>query len=155
MFKYKSDRELLMEERHHRRQLSLRQSELETASSIAFVTMAEAGNIDDVTATENISMFAAWQSGVAYKVNSLREHEGKLYRCVQEHTSQEDWTPDTAVSLWKEAGNPAEEYPLWSQPVGAFDAYSKGAKVTHNDTRWISDVDNNVWEPGVYGWSEV
>ncbi len=155
MFKYKSDREFLIEEKNKRKMLDSKQNEIEIASSIVFVTMAEKGDIDDITATENISMFAPWQSGVTYKINSLREHEGKLYRCIQEHTSQEEWTPDTAVSLWTEAGNPEEEYPLWSRPVGAFDTYPNGAKVTHCDTRWVSDVDNNVWEPGVYGWSEV
>ena len=53
----------------------------------------------------------------------------------------------TAVSL--------DEYPAWVQPTGAHDAYSKGDKVTHNGKRWTSDVDNNTWEPGVYGWTEV
>lgn len=50
--------------------------------------------------------------------------------------------------------DPAEEWPAWSQPVGAHDAYSSGAKVSHNGKHWISSVDNNVWEPGVYGWTE-
>ena len=30
-----------------------------------------------------------------------------------------------------------------------------GDKVTHNDKTWISDIDYNIWETGVYGWSEV
>ena len=42
------------------------------------------------------------------------------------------------------------------QPQGAADAYPKGAKVSHptSDRHWISDVDANVWMPGVYGWTE-
>ena len=51
--------------------------------------------------------------------------------------------------------DPAEEWPEWSQPVGAHDAYSKDAKVSHNGKHWTSTVDSNVWEPGVYGWTEV
>ena len=51
--------------------------------------------------------------------------------------------------------DPAEEWPEWSQPVGAHDAYSKDAKVSHNGKHWISNVDSNVWEPGVYGWTEA
>ena len=50
---------------------------------------------------------------------------------------------------------PAEEWPEWSQPLGAHDAYSKGAKVSHNGKHWISDLDANVWEPGQYGWTEA
>ena len=53
----------------------------------------------------------------------------------------------TAVSI--------DEYPAWVQPTGAHDAYSKGDKVTHNGKRWTSTADANVWEPGVYGWTEV
>ena len=41
-----------------------------------------------------------------------------------------------------------------TRPLGAHDAYSKGAKVSHNGKKWTSDSDGNVWEPGVYGWTE-
>lgn len=130
----------------------------ELTSSIAFVTMAENGMIDDVTATENIDAFAPWVVGVNATVGQLRTYGGetkKLYRCVQAHTTQADWTPDVSPSLWVEVGDPSVEYPAWSQPVGAHDAYAQGAKVSHNDKKWVSDVDNNVWEPGGYGWTEV
>ena len=124
------------------------------AASIAFVTLAEAGSIDDVTAGEHMDVFSPWASAVSYKTGNLRTYNGKLYRCVQAHTSQDDWTPDAAASLWAVTSDPAEEWPAWSQPVGATDAYANGSKVTHNNKRWISDVDANVWEPGVYGWTE-
>lgn len=124
------------------------------AASIAFVTLAEAGSIDDVTAGEHMDVFSPWASAVSYKTGNLRTYNGKLYRCVQAHTSQDDWTPDAATSLWALTSDPAEEWPAWSQPVGATDAYAKDSKVTHNNKRWISDVDANVWEPGVYGWTE-
>lgn len=134
----------------------------ELTSSIAFVTMAENGMIDDVTATENIDTFSPWVVGVKATVGQLRTYGGetegsakKLYRCVQAHTTQADWTPDVSPSLWVEAGDPSVEYPAWSQPVGAHDSYEKGAKTSHNDKKWVSDVDGNVWEPGVYGWTEV
>ena len=122
--------------------------------SIAFVTLAEAGQIDDVTASEHLEVFAEWAEGVNYVVGNLRKYKDKLYRCLSAHTSQSDWTPDVAVSLWVLTSDPAEEFPAWSQPVGSHDAYATGDKVTHNEKKWVSDVDGNVWEPGVYGWSE-
>ena len=128
---------------------------LEAVSSIAFVTLAESCSIDDVTATEHTDMFAAWASNVAYPVGAIRRYDGQLYRCVQAHASQDDWTPDAAASLWSKVSDPAEEYPAWSQPIGAHDAYNIGDKVTHSGTRWVSAVSANVWEPGVYGWEEV
>lgn len=124
------------------------------AAAIAFVTLAENGSIDDVTAGEHAEQFAEWEPDVNYTVGNIRRYRDKLYRCVQAHTSQSDWTPDTAVSLWACTADPGEEWPEWSQPIGAHDAYQQGAKVTHGGKRWTSSVDNNVWEPGVYGWTE-
>lgn len=128
---------------------------LSIATSIAFVTLAEAGSIDDVTAGEYADMFAEWEPGVSYGVGNIRRYDGQLYRCVQAHTSQADWTPDTAASLWVRIADPAEEWPEWSQPVGAHDAYQTGDKVSHGGQHWISTVDNNVWAPGVYGWEKA
>lgn len=125
------------------------------AGGIVFVTMAEAGNIDPETAAEHAELFAEWAYPINYKTGQIRRYKGTLYKCVQNHTSQADWTPDTASSLWSKTSDPAEEWPEWSQPIGAHDAYPKGAKVSHNSKHWISTAENNVWEPGVYGWEEV
>lgn len=127
--------------------------------SIAFVTLAENGAIDDVTAGEHAEMFSEWVSGVAYAAGNIRRYGEKLYKCLQAHTSQEGWEPDAAASLWKVIGDPTVEYPEWSQPVGAGDAYMTGDKVSHADKHWVSTVDNNVWEPGAPGtemlWEQV
>lgn len=127
----------------------------EAVNAITFVTLAEAGNIDDVTAGEHTELFTPWAYPVSYTTGQMRQHGEKLYRCISDHTSQADWAPDAAVSLWVNVSDPAEEWPAWSQPVGAQDAYAAGAKVSHNDKNWTSDVDANVWEPGVYGWTEA
>ena len=128
---------------------------VQSASAVAFVALCEVGTLDTVTASEHAELFAEWAYPIAYTVGQLRRYNGTLYRCVQAHTSQADWTPDTAASLWSVAADPAEEWPAWSQPVGAHDAYAKGAKVSHNGKHWTSNVDSNVWEPGVYGWTEA
>ena len=132
-----------------------RAEDLAAVAAIAFVTMAEAGQIDDVTAAEHAIQFASWAYPVEYKAGQIREHAGKLYRCLKDHTSQQDWTPDVAASLWVSISDPAEEWPTWSQPIGAHDAYQTGDKVTHAGKHWISTADNNVWQPGVYGWAEA
>lgn len=124
-----------------------------SAAPIVFVTLAESGQIDDVTAGEHAELFSHWEPGVKYEVGNLRQYSGQLYRCVQAHTSQADWTPDVAASQWAKAADPAEEWPEWSQPIGAHDAYNAGDKVSHNGKHWTSEVSANVWEPGVYGWT--
>lgn len=109
--------------------------------------------LDDDEAESVAMLFENWQTGVAYAVGDRRQYEGLLYRCVQDHTSQDDWTPPVAPALWVRTST--EEWPEWVQPQGAHDAYNKGDKVSHNGKHWISDVDANIWEPGIYGWSEA
>lgn len=124
-------------------------------ASLAFVMLAESEAFDDTTLTEHAEQFSEWASAASYKEKSICKYDGALYRCLQMHTSQEDWTPDKAASLWKKVGDPSEEWPAWSQPLGATDAYQTGDKVSHNGKRWTSTAQNNVWEPGVYGWEEA
>ena len=124
-------------------------------ASLVFVKMAETEQLDDATLTEHAEQFSEWAYPVAYAVKAICSYKGKLYRCVQAHSSQADWTPPATASLWKEIGDPTVEYPEWSQPLGAHDAYALGDKVAHNGKHWVSTAANNVWEPGVYGWEEV
>ena len=155
MFKFLTDNDKIQRTSRDLKRLSARQKDSETTLSIAFVTLAEKGEIDTVTASEHAELFAPWASKVAYSVGALREYGGILYRCIQAHTAQDGWTPDTAVSLWAKTADPVEEYPQWSQPVGAHDVYAMGDRVSHKGNYWISTVDTNVWEPDVYGWEEA
>lgn len=110
---------------------------------------------DAVLLAQPMAMYDEWSAeSVAYTLNDIRQYNGLLYRCVQAHTSQATWTPEAAASLWTRIADPTQEWPEWIQPTGAHNAYAKGAKVSHNGKHWISDVDANVWEPGVYGWTE-
>lgn len=111
--------------------------------------------LTDSEAFDVAELFPMWKVDTAYQTGDRVQYESKLYKCLQAHTSQADWIPTEAVSLWVEVADPAIEYPEWVQPQGAQDAYAKGSKVSHNEQHWISDVDNNVWMPGVYGWTEV
>lgn len=109
--------------------------------------------LPDSDAYETPELFPAWTIK-EYATGDRVQYQGTLYKCLQSHTAQADWTPDTAVSLWVRVDDPAVEWPEWVQPAGAHDAYAKGAKVSHNGKHWASDIDANVYEPGVYGWIE-
>ena len=98
-------------------------------------------------------MFPVWTQDTEYSVNYKVQYNDELYKCIQAHTSQANWTPDVTPALWTKVS--LDEYPEWVQPTGAQDAYSKDDKVLHNNKHWKSDVDSNVWEPGVYGWTEL
>lgn len=104
-------------------------------------------------AQKNVDWYKQWSIGENLSVGDRRAYEGILYEVVQAHTTQSGWEPPNVPALFKRVWT--EEYPEWVQPTGAQDAYAKGDKVTHNGKKWVSTADNNVWEPGVYGWDEV
>lgn len=109
---------------------------------------------DDEKLIDNMAAFPHWNpNGVEYSTGFIVQDDDKLYRVIQPHTSQKDWKPANVPALFKEIS--LDEYPEWKQPQGAHDAYNKGDKCSHSEKRWISDYDANIWEPGVFGWSEV
>ena len=127
----------------------------EQAHEIRAALDAAGAVLTDDQAVEAAAIYPVWAQQTEYDENSRVRYAGNLYKCLLAHTSQAGWTPDAAPSLWGRINDPAQEWPQWRQPLGSTDAYTKGAKVSHNGKRWTSDVDANVWEPGVYGWTEV
>jgi hypothetical protein len=112
-----------------------------------------AASLSDADALQVPTMFPKWATDTAYAVGERTEYNGTLYRVVQAHTSQSDWTPNVTPALWVAVS--LDEYPQWVQPTGSHDAYNVGDKVAYNEKKWVSAVDGNVWEPGIYGWDEV
>ena len=113
-------------------------------------------NFDDETAVTNKDLFINWSgNGVSYTTGDKVFYNDKLYKVLQNHTSQEDWNPADAPSLFAEVLIPDEDIiPDWIQPDST-NPYMTGDKVKHNNLIWQSEIDNNVWEPGVYGWTQV
>jgi len=114
---------------------------------------------DESTMMEIADIYPAYQVDHEYKIGNVfswgvnADNETQLYQVLQNHISREEWKPDQAVSLYKKIGITPGGYPIWTQPYGASDAYQKGDIVQHKESLWISTCDNNVWEPGVYGWN--
>lgn len=115
-----------------------------------------AASLSDEDALTGVELFPRWsENGISYAVGDRVLYNGTLFKCLQAHTSQATWTPTDAPSLWAKVLIPDPEViPEWEQPDST-NPYMAGDKVTHNGKTWQSDIDNNVWEPGVYGWSEV
>ena len=111
-------------------------------------------SLDDETALTGVELFPEWDSDShQYTLGDRIKYKNILYKCVQAHTSQISWEPDLTPALWVVVT--IEEWPEWVQPIGAQDAYMVGDKVSHNELHWVSIADNNVWEPGVYGWEQA
>lgn len=108
------------------------------------------------------SVYPAYAVGKAYKTKDVFSYgvnavgNPQLYQVLQDHISAAEWTPDTAVSLYKAIGVTETGYPVWVQPLGATDAYNTGDIVSYNGALYISTIDGNVWAPDAYpaGWKE-
>lgn len=117
----------------------------------AIDTFAE--NQTDKTLIDNKAAFPLWSADIQVAAGQILRYNNDIYRVIQPHTTQSDWTPDKVPALFSKIS--LDEFPEWVQPTGAQDAYSAGDKVSHNGKHWKSTVNGNVWEPGVYGWEEV
>ncbi|NCE98391.1 carbohydrate-binding protein [Emergencia sp. 1XD21-10] len=113
----------------------------------------------DEVALQHADWYPVWRSDIHVKTGDRLTYDSILYRCLQEHDTQEAWTPESAPSLWAKVLIPDPDViPAWEQPDST-NAYSKGDKVSHNGKTWESLVDGNVWEPGEVGteslWQEA
>lgn len=111
-------------------------------------------SLPDEDALQAVELFPQWVTGHSYAVYDRLQYNGVLYRVVQAHTSQADWTPDITPALFVIVS--LEEWPEFVQPTGAHDAYNKGDKVTFEGKHYISLIDGNVFSPAEYpaGWQE-
>lgn len=110
-------------------------------------------SLSDDVAVQSAILYPTWAAAIKYEVAYRVLYKDTLYRCLTVHISQEGWTPDVSPSLWAKVLVVDDTVLPWEQPEST-NPYMKGDEVVHNDKTWISDIDNNVWEPGVYGWTE-
>ena len=133
--------------------------EAQTQAYADALTLAkiQAVTLDDETAVLVPNLFDIWSDSKHYEKDERVTYNGTLYKCLQAHDAQADWTPTDAPSLWaKVLPGQSGEIGEWEQP-GSTNGYKTGDKVTHNGKTWESTADNNVWEPGAVGapWKEV
>jgi len=131
----------------------------ERAYQLRAMIVKASASLPDEDALEAVELFPAWQTDHDYTVGGRVRYGDKLYRVVQAHTSQDNWTPDQTQALWTEVAAPGE-IPVWRQPTGAQDAYQKGDKVHYPDADsavYESLIDNNTWSPDAYpaGWRQL
>lgn len=114
-----------------------------------------AQSLPDATALTVVELHPQWAADTEYAADYKVRCGGNLYRCLIPHTSQIGWEPHAAPSLWAPVLiESPDTIPDWVQPEST-NGYSIGDKVRHNGKLWASTIDNNVWEPGVYGWELV
>ena len=123
----------------------------------AFQMLAQSLHLQETNAMEIADLYEEYAVGKTYPVGYMFKYgvnadgETQLYSVLQEHTSQENWKPNETPSLYKAVGFTDTGVPVWTQPLGATDAYLKDDVVKHKGQTWISIIDGNVWEPGTVG----
>ena len=123
---------------------------MEEVSRMLISSQINSLTVDDSTALRMREFYPVWEAGHAYAIDDRVRHNGKLYKCVQAHTSQADWVPDATPALWVAVS--VDEWPEWVQPAGAHDAYHRGDKVSYHGKHYICTSDANIYAPDVYGW---
>ena len=129
----------------------------ERAMQLRALIEKAAVSLPDEDALDGVELFPAWAADTAYTSDVRIRYGGKLYRCVQGHTSQAGWEPDKTPALWTEVAKPGE-IPVWRQATGAQAAYNKGDRVHYPNADgpvYKSIIDSNVWAPDAYGWKVV
>lgn len=128
---------------------------LEEAKAIVDALVTLRNSAADEQALKASALYPKWKVGTDYQKDERVLYNDILYKVLADHTSQADWTPDAASSLFAKVLIPDKNViPEWEQPEST-NPYGKGDKVTHNGKTWRSTIDGNVWEPGVYGWEEI
>lgn len=130
-----------------------------TLEALGRVTTKQLILADELTPEEVgalADLYPEWKAGIAVTVDAIYRYQGTLYRCVQAHTTQADWTPDSTASLWTQVAA-AGVVPEWVQPTGAHDSYSIGDRVTFNGSVYESLINGNAHSPSAYpaGWQLV
>ena len=130
------------------------------AEQLRKVLQLFAASLDEDSALEVATVYPEWAEGKSYAAGEYVTYgensagDPQLYKVLQAHTSQTDWTPDITPSLFSAIGLDSTGYPVWSCPTGAADAYNKGDIVNYDGALYRSTIDGNVWSPEEYpaGW---
>ena len=127
---------------------------LQSAEQFRRAVQMFAQSLTEDKAMEIAMVFDAWQPGKPYSVDDLVTYgtngvgDPQLYKVVQAHTSQSDWTPDITPSLFTAIGLDDSGYAVWSAPTGAHDAYNTGDIVSYNGVLYRSLIPGNTTVPG-------
>ena len=128
---------------------------VELAKQLRPIIELAASSLPDSTALSGVQLFPMWAPDLSVKKDERYQYNNVLYRVVQAHTTQANWTPNQTPALWVKVS--LDEWPEFVQPTGAHDAYNTGNKVTYKGEHYVCKTDSCVWSPDDYpdAWEKV
>lgn len=119
----------------------------------------QAESLSDEDALKVPALYDEWSGdGVKYKKDKRLSYNGDLYKVLQNHTSQYDWTPDAAHSLFVKidpvTDADSDAITEWVEKQNGIDeGYKKDQVVTLDGKYYKSKQDNNFYKPGPDTWA--
>lgn len=155
-FKYLDYREQLLEEKRKNQALQAVVAEQEVKLQANLTATRKLIRVDELTEdelTEMVDLYDKYEIDKAYKIDEVFMYDGKLYKVIQAHRSQENWLPSELPALYLNL-LPDNIIPEWKQPSGSHDAYKIGDKVIFDSKVYESLINGNTWSPTGYpqGW---
>ena len=163
IFKYD---EVVYEKDEYIRIISIKNSETEEVVEIidkkleanlnATRKLVKQSTLTDEKLIEFVNIYPSWEIGKVLEIDDVLKYNDELYRVIQSHTTQSDWTPNISQSLFTKI-QPANVIPIWVQPTGSHDAYDIDDKVEFEGSVYESTIDANTYSPTAYpaGWNVV
>ena len=120
------------------------QAKMQTAAVL--VAQIQAQSLPDTQAITVKAIYPAWSpDSVQYAVDHKVLHEEVLYKCISAHTSQADWAPGVAPSLWtavetgEHAGTLEDPIPVPDTVTTAGMEYEKGKYYSEGESVYLMD----------------
>ena len=125
---------------------TLPDAQAEVQAAAVMVAQIQAQRLTDDQAIAVKAIYPVWSSdGVQYAVDYKVLHDDILYKCISAHTSQADWAPGVALSLWtavetgEHAGTLEDPIPVPDTVTTAGMEYEKGKYYREGDTVYLMD----------------
>lgn len=94
--------------------------------------------LTDEVALKHIALYPDWEIGKVLKIGERIEHNGKLYKVIAEHTAQETWEPNVALTLFE---------PIDVVNEGTFEnpIIAAVGMTYFKDKYYLDDTDGNIY----------
>ena len=140
--------------REQGKQFGQKMKNADKISAIMFVLEAQKENsmLDSTTVLENAEVFPAWDTDITGYAGEIYTEGTGVYKMKNDIPKPSATKPSADKTNWVFIGDTTAIFSEWSKPLSIKDAYQRGDRATFNGVRYVSEIDENIYEPDVHGW---